>query len=123
MSRILLVDDDDTLRDVMREGLKLAGYTVLEAANGTQAVRIASAQPFDLLLTDIIMPDKEGFETIAEIRDKFPDKPIVAMSGGGHVGAGDYLEIAQKLGAKVTLEKPFPIRRLIEVLKELCPPG
>jgi CheY-like chemotaxis protein len=123
MSRILLVDDDETLRDVMREGLELAGHSVLPAANGHEALRLAKSKEFDILLTDIIMPDKEGFETIAEIHDLFPNKAIIAMSGGGQVGAEDYLEIAQKLGAQVTLEKPFAIRKLLEIVRKLAPPA
>jgi CheY-like chemotaxis protein len=122
MSSILLVDDDDTLRDVLRENLRQAGHTVLEAENGVRALKISTTQPWDVMVTDIIMPDKEGFETIAEIREKFPNKPIIAMSGGGHVDALDYLGIAKRLGASITLQKPFPIRRLVEAIAELVKP-
>jgi len=116
MAKILLVDDDPDIRSLLKIMLTGQGHEVVEATDGTQALRQAEAEPFDLVLTDLIMPDKEGIETIMELRKKFPRIRIIAMSGGGVGRQEDYLGLAGKLGAMRTLAKPFGIQELNEAV-------
>jgi len=116
MAKILLVDDDPDIRSLLKIMLTGEGHDVVEAADGTQALQVAQSQPFDLVLTDLIMPDKEGIETIMELRKKFPRIRIIAMSGGGVGRQEDYLGLAGKLGAMRTLAKPFGIKELKETV-------
>jgi DNA-binding response OmpR family regulator len=107
MPKILLVDDDDALRKVLRLTLVKMGHAVVEARNGKEALALQRNEPFELILTDLIMPEKEGLETIEEFRKKFPEVKIIAMSGGGRVSVTDYLKIAKVMGADGILAKPF----------------
>lgn len=107
MTRILLVDDDELLRRMLRLTLIKMGHVVIEAVNGNEALRLCQTEPPDIVLTDLIMPEKEGIETIRELRRLHPDVKIIAMSGGGRGSAKDYLVIAKRLGAAHTLNKPF----------------
>lgn len=101
---------------VQRELLEYAGHTVVTATDGFKALAAVEAGNFDLVITDIIMPGKEGIEIIMELRRRHPLLKIIAMSGGGRVGAISYLELAEKLGALHTLEKPFNQAVLIEAV-------
>jgi YesN/AraC family two-component response regulator len=107
MSRILLVDDDDPLRNILRVTLEKMGHHVVEARNGKEAFQLCQAEPPDIVLTDIVMPEKEGIELIGTLRRFHPDVKIIVMSGGGRGSASDYLKIARHMGATVTLSKPF----------------
>lgn len=107
MSRILLIDDDASLRKMLRLTLLELGHTVIEACNGREGLQACAVTPVDLVLTDIIMPEKEGLETIMEMRRTDPHTRIVAMSGGGRMVGKDYLALARRLGANRVLEKPF----------------
>lgn len=119
MSSILVVDDDTQVLDVMSEMLRLEGHYVVVAENGQQAVNRIRDVVFDLVITDLIMPDKEGLETIADIRRNHQDLPIIAISGGGRVGPTDYLETARFIGANATLAKPFGRQELITTVSDL----
>jgi len=101
---------------VIGEMLTGAGHTVVEATSGDQGIAQIAQQTIDVVITDIIMPDKEGIETISEIKQTHPDLPIVAISGGSLRGAGSYLETAAALGACATLEKPFHSFEILEVV-------
>jgi DNA-binding NtrC family response regulator len=116
MSRILLVDDDDQLRELLRIVLHRAGHEVQEAHNGDEAIEIHRMNPTDLVITDIIMPDKEGLATIREFRRDHPHLKIIAMSGGGRVRAQDYLGIAKKFGADYDIAKPFSNQEILELV-------
>ncbi len=107
MSRILLVDDDEPLRKMLRQMLVTLGHVVVEAGNGREAVMRQHAEPAEIMLTDLIMPEMEGIETILDFQRTFPAVKIIAMSGGGRGNASDYLKIAKKMGAACTLDKPF----------------
>jgi CheY-like chemotaxis protein len=107
MATILVIDDEPRMLRVIGEMLTCAGHTVVEATSGDQGTAIIAKQPIDLVITDIIMPEKEGIETITEIKQDHPDLPIIAISGGSLKGAGSYLSTAAALGASATLEKPF----------------
>ncbi len=119
MSSILVVDDDTQVLDVMSEMLRLEGHNVSIAENGQQAVNQMRDAQFDLVITDLIMPEKEGLETIADIRKNSSELPIIAISGGGRVGPMDYLETARFIGADATLAKPFGRQELITTVSDL----
>ncbi|MFO7660273.1 MAG: response regulator [Candidatus Cloacimonadaceae bacterium] len=119
MAKILVIEDDNSFRNVLVTMLERAGYEVLQAENGTQAVRHCSEGSPDLVLTDIIMPDKEGLETIQELLGLCPNLKIIAMSGGGRFGPNSYLPLAEKLGAKKTLQKPFMRDELLSAISEV----
>jgi DNA-binding response OmpR family regulator len=107
MAHILVIEDDAPMRMLTGEFLRRAGHTIREACNGREGIELASRETFDLVLTDIIMPEKEGIEVIMDLRRQQPGLRIIAMSGGGRLSADDCLKLAQKLGAKATLNKPF----------------
>jgi DNA-binding response OmpR family regulator len=123
MARILIIDDDDQVRKMLRLTLNAAGFDVVEAQDGNVAMKFFRQDPLvDLVITDLIMPDKEGIETIIELRRDFPQVPIIAISGGGGIDPDDYLILAKKLGAKITLEKPFSRKDIIDAVNELIIP-
>jgi CheY-like chemotaxis protein len=105
--RVLLIDDEPGLRITMRKMLEAGGHEVVEADNGRRGLETYRKQPSDVVVTDIIMPDKEGIETIRDIRALDPNVRIVAISGGGRNQNSEFLRIAAKLGASATLAKPF----------------
>ncbi len=119
MSAILVIDDDAQVLDVLSEMLRLEGHDVVTALNGARAVEEVRRQIFDLVITDLIMPEKEGLETIADIRKARGAIPIIAISGGGRIGPQDYLETARHIGANATLAKPFARKELISAVDAL----
>ena len=119
MTTILIIDDDRHIRSILRHMLERAGYTVMEASNGHEGVQHVRGALPDLIITDIFMPEKEGLETIRELRRLCPESKILAISGGGRTGALDFLGVAEKLGAQRTLRKPFLRQELLEAVREL----
>jgi len=120
MARILIIDDDDQLREVLRKMLSRAGYEVLMASNGSDGIDLYRKEQPDVVITDIIMPEKDGAEAIFELQKEFPDIKIIAMSGGGQVKAEDYLKSITSLSnVKHTFEKPFVFDEMLQVVKEL----
>ncbi len=120
MARILVADDDDVLLSVVEEILIEAGHSVVTAVDGADAANKFRAEPFDLIITDIVMPNREGIETIVELRKSTPQTRIIAMSGGTH-GSKTYLNLAKKLGAHLSLHKPFSRDELIRAVASLVP--
>jgi DNA-binding NtrC family response regulator len=118
---ILVIDDDPGIRLVLRKTLERAGYEVHEAADGEAGLKQFRDVKPDLVITDIIMPEREGVETIVALRQQSPATPIVAISGGGGGGA-DYLTMAKKLGAARALQKPFSVATALRVVDELLSP-
>ena len=116
---ILIIDDDDQLRGMLREMLEHAGYEVTDASNGKEGIRLYRENPADLVITDLIMPEKEGIETIMDLRQEFPEVKIIAMSGGGRVEPDSYLHMARGLGALCTLTKPLDRNALLRTVREL----
>ena len=120
MARILIIEDDDQFRTMLRKMLETAGYNdIEEAANGSIGVKLFRQHPFDLVITDIVMPDKEGLEMITELVRDYPRIKIIAISGGGRTGTQNYLKMAKYLGAGRTLAKPFEYSDLIDAVQEL----
>jgi CheY-like chemotaxis protein len=118
---ILVVDDEPELRDLMTRVLNRGGHRVTCAANGLEASRAVANQHFDVVVTDVIMPEKDGIQVINELRRKYPQVKIIAMSGGGHVSRDQYLKIAKGLGAHALLEKPFSNDELLATVEALAP--
>ncbi|MBM4403927.1 MAG: response regulator [Candidatus Cloacimonetes bacterium] len=119
MTKILVIEDDTSFRGVLVQMLERAGFEVRFAEDGNQALDICGSFSPDIVLTDIIMPDKEGLETIQELLTLNPGLKIIAMSGGGRFGPESYLPLAQKLGAKRTLQKPFMREELLKTITEV----
>ena len=119
MALILIADDEDVVRNTLRIMLEDAGHTVLQARDGRKAVEVAKVQEFDLMFCDIIMPEQEGIQTIAEIHALRPGTKIIAISGGGRTKNLDYLQLARQAGATTVLRKPFNKRELLDALA-LC---
>lgn len=118
MTNILLVEDEDQLRSMLRIVLENSGYRVQEAANGKIALDAFTLSPADLVITDLIMPDKEGIELIREVRRSSPAVKIIAMSGGGRINPrDDYLKLAKKFGADYVIAKPFSNREMLDRVK------
>ncbi len=116
--KILVIDDDDQIRGMLKELLELEGFEVLEAKNGEEGVKLFFENPVHLIITDIIMPIKDGIETILDIKEAYPDAKIIAVSGGGWYGTAIEFDMAQKLGAR-TLKKPFQIKEILNMIEEL----
>lgn len=112
MARILIIDDEELVRMTVSQMLERNGHTISEAADGQKGLATLRENPVDLVITDILMPNKEGMETIAEMRQIYPDLKIIAMSGGGRIRNTDFLNVAEKLGADAVLSKPFRSQEL-----------
>ena len=123
MARILIIDDDDPLRAVLRMALEHHGHTVIEACNGQEGLELFEHADADLVITDIVMPEKEGLSVLMALRKKQPPVKVIAMSGGGRQSAVDYLRMAKMLGAAKVLAKPFSTEALVAAIDELLPGG
>jgi len=121
MARILLIDDDDSVRKILRLTLVHFGHTVIEARNGKEGLELFPHAHADLLITDIVMPEKEGIEVLFELRKLHSPVKIIAISGGGRRDATEYLHMATLMGAAKVLAKPFSNEALIAAVNELFP--
>lgn len=119
MSKVLLIDDDASFRMLVSLWLTRAGHEVVVAGDGRHGVQLVNEQSFDLVLTDIVMPDQEGIETIMTLRRDGRKVPILAMSGGGALDNTFYLRSAQALGANDTIAKPFTSSELLDKIAGL----
>jgi CheY-like chemotaxis protein len=119
LSRILVIDDDDLVRDTLVRMLERAGHKTVAAKNGRQGLAQFHREPPDLIVTDVIMPDLDGIETIMALRQASPAIPIIAVSGGGKAHAMQFLDAAQKLGADLILPKPFKQADLMAAISGL----
>jgi CheY-like chemotaxis protein len=119
--RVLVVDDDADMRLTLKLALELAGYGVEVAANGREALDRQKSSPAEVMITDIFMPDADGFEAIDAFRKHFPKTKIVVVSGGAQFSKRDYLPDAALIGADATLQKPFEIDTLLQTLRTLAP--
>ena len=117
--KILVIDDDEQMRVLLREVMEWAGHEVVEAADGREGARLQRQHGADLVITDLIMPEQEGLETITALRRDYPGLKIIAISGGGRIGPEAYLPAARELGADRVFSKPFDVRELAETVREL----
>ena len=120
MKRILVIDDDMQIRQMLRQMLERHGYEVVDAPDGKEGIKLYRQAPTNLIITDIIMPEKEGIETIIELRRDFPDVKIIAISGGSDaLDAQNCLSYVKRLGVSHTFTKPFEQKELLKAIQEL----
>ena len=120
MAQILIIDDEAPVRRFVARALEKQGHGLYEAADGGEALRILAARPIDLVITDLLMPETDGIETIMELRRLHPGIKIIAISGGGEYQSGtDFLKAAHALGANRTFLKPFEWTKLLPAVQEL----
>ena len=117
MARILVIDDAVAVRELLEQMLRLTGHDVVVAANGKEGIDELHRQPVELVITDLFMPEKEGLETIRELRRDFPNIGIIAMSG--EPGMPSLLGIAKRFGALKTIEKPFDRSEMMAAIEEV----
>lgn len=121
--KILVIDDDEQMRVLLRQVMEWAGHEVVEAADGREGTRLQRQHRADLVITDLIMPEQEGLETITALRRDYPGLKIIAISGGGRIGPEAYLPAARELGADRVFSKPFDVQELAETVRELLAHG
>ena len=119
MARILIIDDEPQIRSMLKLMLEREGYEVIEAPDGVEGIKVYRQNPADLILTDLIMPNKDGIGMIIDLKKEFPDVNIIAMSGGGLNKPEGYLKGAKKLGAACTLTKPIDREEMLRAVKEI----
>ena len=118
MAHILVIDDERNVRESLSQALERTGHRVSLATNGNEGLAELQASRPDLVITDILMPEKEGMETIMEIHREWPEMRIIAISGGGRMSNMTFLDAAQKLGATMVLKKPFSVHELLEAVSQ-----
>ncbi|MBY0586276.1 response regulator [bacterium] len=119
-ARLLVVEDQDDTRTLLVETLQEKGYEVFESSSGADVARLAAQQSFDLIITDILLPDKDGLEVILEIRKRDPKMRFLAISGGGQtLSAQDCLYSAQAFGAQMVLRKPFQNQTFLNAVETI----
>ena len=120
MESVLIIEDDEYVRQMLKQTFERAGYEVATASNGRVGVQMYESQPFSVVITDIIMPDMEGVETITYLKKRNPDVKIIAISGGGRNNPQSYLSLAERLGAAFTFTKPVDRQELLEAVQGLA---
>lgn len=123
MTGVLIVEDDNELREMIRISLMRRKFTVMEAANGKEAIMHFKPSITDVVVTDLIMPEEDGLRVIMKLRELKPSLRVIAISGGGKAGPGSYLNLAKALGADAIYSKPFSINDLIDKIEELLSTG
>ena len=121
MPRVLVIDDNDDFRKLALLWFQIHGIEALGAANGVEGLEMQRKDPAQIVVTDIFMPEKEGIETIQDLRREFPAAKIIAMTGRESLTDYDVFQVARELGAVKTLKKPFKLDELVAVVKELSP--
>jgi len=119
MATILVIDDDEKIVEGFSIILAKEGYSILTGSNGNECLKLCGEQKVDLVILDIVMPEKEGLETIQDMKKRFPGIKIIAMSGGGKVGPENYLLIAGALGAQKALKKPCSREDILSAVQEV----
>jgi CheY-like chemotaxis protein len=119
MIKVLLVDDDADFRAMLQSALQLAGYAVEVARNGRHALAVQRRSPADVMITDLFMPESDGFEAIEAFRKDFPATRIIAVSGGAPLVKTNYLDAAGLIGVDATLQKPFDVEELLRLLRKM----
>ena len=119
MTKILVIDDDEQVLGILRSYLSTQSFDVETARNGVEGLRMYRENPADLVISDIVMPEKEGLQTIQELKLDYPNVKIIAMSGGGRIGTEDYLRVAELHGARRILRKPFKLADVLGLVQSL----
>lgn len=125
MQKILLIEDNADARRLLRDALEAAGYDVYAVADGEAGIQAQIRAPADVVVTDLFMPNKEGLETIAELRKRMPHTKIIAISGGSRLRGAqiDHLATAREIGADAVLKKPFDPAQLIAIVQQVLSPS
>ncbi len=119
MTTILIIDDDVHVLGMLKKMLEHEGYDVITAPDGKEGIRSYRENPADLIITDLLMPEKDGIETIIELRRDFPEVHIIAISGGGRIDAKDHLKVAQQFEVQYTFSKPVERKELQRAIRVL----
>jgi len=119
LAKILVIEDDSEVRDYLDNLLARAGHVVVVARDGKEGVERFVAEPTDLVITDIIMPEKDGIETILDLRRRNPQLKVIAISGGGRLAPDNYLHSAKLLGADAAIKKPFSNEEILAAVDRL----
>jgi DNA-binding NtrC family response regulator len=119
VKRILIIDDEQIVLEVLRKILELEGYEVVTAFNGAEGIELFRQKPCDLVITDMVMPEKDGLQTILDLRKETPDLAIIAMSGGGTISKERYLAVAGYLDGIITITKPFSLESITGAVAKL----
>lgn len=119
MKTILVIDDDPIMRETIRDILQVDDHNVVLASNGREGMAFLDILEVDMILTDVLMPEKDGIEVIMEAKRKYPKIKILAISGGGFISAKNYLKMARDLGANASVMKPFDIDDLVNNVNRL----
>jgi CheY-like chemotaxis protein len=122
VGRVLIADDNADTREALALMLRAAGHEVADAADGEEAVERYRAEPFDVLVLDLLMPRRDGFDTLRILRTEFPDLRVLVISGAWRIGGRDALSYARELGAAVALLKPAEPRVVLRAVEELLAP-
>jgi DNA-binding NtrC family response regulator len=119
MARILVIDDQEPIRRVVRRALEQDGHEVYDASDGELGMEILESQSFEVVITDIFMPGQDGIVTLRQIRKRFPDVKVIVISGGDSTGMMDMRQDAELLGAVKSLQKPFNAREIMELVRDV----
>ncbi len=123
MAKILVIDDDPYCVSLLKIAFEQSGHTAFTATNGKTGLQAACDETFDLIITDILMPEKDGLELIIELKKHKPDVKVIAISGGGVLHSEDCLKMAKLFGAQHVMGKPLDIKKLVELVNELISPA
>jgi CheY-like chemotaxis protein len=118
MANILVIDDNPEFREILRTHLEANGHRTVLANNGEQGLALLEREAIDIVLTDILMPQRDGVEVLREAKRRWPGLPVIAISGGGWIGANELLGMAERLGADQVLQKPVRRDDLIRAVDE-----
>jgi len=122
MARILVIDDQDSIRRVVRRALEQDGHEVFDASDGELGMEILESHSFDIVITDIFMPGQDGIVTLRQVRKRFPQVKVIVISGGDSTGMMDLRQDAELLGAVKSLQKPFNAREIMDVVRSVLGP-
>jgi len=123
MTRVLVIDDEPPVRQMVRKSLDKLGYEVSEATDGATALKLLGEEAIDLVITDLYMPNMDGIEFTIRLAQKSPRPGLIAISGGGFMEKGSLLETARRLGADATLDKPFSVQELLDTVTAVLQRG
>lgn len=119
MVKVLIVDDEPLVCEALSEVFQLAGHEVLLASNGVEAIKIVNTVSVDVAIIDIVMPEKDGLQTIEELKEIQPELKIIAISGGSRISNVDFLDIAEQLGSARAFYKPLDNHAIIKAVDDL----